>query len=90
MVNLWQMLTEAGATNLADWRLSEATGVSADGMTIVGTGLHNGVIEAWIATIPEPPTIILGALAAAILMAFFLGRAVCTTFAGRRVSLVSK
>ena len=34
------------------WTLTEATGVSADGLTIVGNGLHNGIAEAWIVTLP--------------------------------------
>jgi hypothetical protein len=38
--------------NLAGWTLTEAGGVSADGRTVVGTGIHNGVEEAWIATLP--------------------------------------
>jgi probable HAF family extracellular repeat protein len=38
--------------NLTGWTLTDAGGVSADGQTIVGTGIHNGVEEAWIATLP--------------------------------------
>jgi probable HAF family extracellular repeat protein len=72
MVNLRDLLISNGATNLAGWRLSEARGVSADGLTIVGTGLHDGRIEAFVATIPEPATIILAALAAAAFLAFAL------------------
>jgi probable HAF family extracellular repeat protein len=65
MVNLRDLLVSHGATNLSGWRLSEARGVSADGLTVVGTGLHDGRIEAFIATIPEPSTIVLALLAAA-------------------------
>jgi probable HAF family extracellular repeat protein len=71
MVNL-QDLLENGGANLAGWRLSEARGVSADGLTIVGTGLHDGRIEAFIATIPEPSTMILATLAAAASLALAL------------------
>jgi hypothetical protein len=45
--------------DLGDWTLTSATGISADGLTIVGSGqhpFHNGVNEAWIAVIPEPGT----------------------------------
>lgn len=42
--------------NLAGWELTRATGISADGRTIVGTGKHSFITEAWIATIPEPGT----------------------------------
>jgi hypothetical protein len=41
----------------ADWDREEATGVSADGETIVGWGTNaSNQQEAWIATIPEPRT----------------------------------
>ena len=39
--------------DLTGWRLEEATGISADGLTIVGWGSHQSGTEAWIATIPE-------------------------------------
>jgi len=42
--------------DISGWTLTEAVGVSADGMTIVGTGYHNGVQGGWIAVIPEPGT----------------------------------
>jgi uncharacterized membrane protein len=65
MLNLRTLLVSLGATGLDGWTLTEARGVSYDGLTIVGTGVHNGVTEAWVATIPEPNTILLAALAAA-------------------------
>jgi probable HAF family extracellular repeat protein len=34
--------------DLTGWSLADAGGVSADGLTIVGTGIHNGRQEAWI------------------------------------------
>jgi probable HAF family extracellular repeat protein len=42
--------------NLTGWTLKYATGVSADGRTIVGYGEHLGAAynEAWIATLPAP------------------------------------
>jgi probable HAF family extracellular repeat protein len=66
MVNLHQFLFSHGIGELADWRLPSAAAVSADGRTIVGTGINPaGLREAWIATIPEPSTFILVALASA-------------------------
>jgi hypothetical protein len=57
MVNLQDLLIGAGVTNLEGWRLTEARGISGDGLTIVGTGVRDGITEAWVATIPEPSTI---------------------------------
>ncbi len=47
--------------DLSGWILSGATGISMDGMTIVGTGYgpSPGNEEAWIAIIPEPSTALL-------------------------------
>jgi probable HAF family extracellular repeat protein len=42
--------------NLTGWTLTTAYGVSSDGQTIVGSGVHNGVVEAWIATLAVTPT----------------------------------
>jgi probable HAF family extracellular repeat protein len=66
MVSLLDLLVQNGATNLAGWRLTEARGVTADGRTIVGTGFHDGRIEAFIATVPEPSAIGLIVAAAAL------------------------
>jgi len=45
------------------WTLSEATGISSDGLTIVGNGTNpSGQREAWIAVIPEPSVSLLFAL----------------------------
>jgi len=42
--------------DLTAWRLNEATGVSADGTTIVGNGVYDGHPAGWLAVIviPEP------------------------------------
>lgn len=40
--------------DLTGWRLTEIRGISADGKTIVGTGVHDGVTEAFVAVIPAP------------------------------------
>jgi probable HAF family extracellular repeat protein len=63
MLNLREMLISAGVNNLDGWQLGSAQGVSADGLTIVGTGIRNGRAEAWVATIPEPSTVALALVA---------------------------
>lgn len=51
---LIDVLTQRCGLDLTGWRLSEIGGISADGMTIVGTGVHNGFTEAFVAVIPAP------------------------------------
>jgi uncharacterized membrane protein len=59
------MLIDQGVTGLAGWKLSIATAISADGQTVVGYGINpSGLTEAWIATVPEPSTLVLSAGAA--------------------------
>ncbi len=60
MRGLMQVLMDQGI-DLTGWSLDRAEGVSADGLTIVGTGRNPlGDTEAWIATIvPEPSTALL-------------------------------
>jgi uncharacterized membrane protein len=59
MRELDQVLTGLGLS-LTGWTLSTATGVSADGQTIVGSGIGpEGTTEAWLVTIPEPGTVLL-------------------------------
>jgi probable HAF family extracellular repeat protein len=75
MVNLKDQLTGFGL-NLSGWQLNDATGVSADGFTIVGNGTNpSGNSEAWIANLsPEPipePLTILGSIAAIAFAASF-------------------
>jgi len=60
MQRLKDVLTNKYGLNLSGWSLTDARGVSADGLTIVGWGKNlDGRFEAWIATIPEPTTIAL-------------------------------
>ena len=69
MRSLQQVLTGLGL-DLSGWTLEEATGVSADGETIVGFGLDpQGATEAWVAVIPEPGTgllVMIGVLGLAV------------------------
>jgi probable HAF family extracellular repeat protein len=71
MVELQQFLLSSGV-NLDGWTLDTARGISEDGRTVVGFGLHNGRIEAYVATIPEPSTIVLAIVATAGLLLFAL------------------
>jgi hypothetical protein len=63
MANLKDSLIAYGATGLDGWLLTEANGVSYDGQTVVGTGIHNGVTQAFVATVPEPSPIVLAIVA---------------------------
>jgi hypothetical protein len=64
MRDLQQLLTSQYGLDLAGWHLTEANGISADGLTIVGTGISpSGDQEAWIAHIPEPATLTLSLFA---------------------------
>ena len=70
------MLIAGGATGLTGWTLNQATGVSADGRSIVGFGRNPaGNTEAWLAAIPEPSSLLLLAGAAAAGIATLLRRA---------------
>jgi len=59
MRSLKQVLTNDYGLNLNGWDLIEATGISADGLSIVGFGFNSsGNTEAWIASLdgePVPP-----------------------------------
>ena len=53
MVDLNAYLPSLGI-NLTGWTLNSANAVSGDGRTVVGTGKHNGLTEAWVAHLPSP------------------------------------
>jgi probable HAF family extracellular repeat protein len=58
MRELKEVLTDEYGLDLAGWqRLITAYDVSADGLIVVGNGIHNDRMEAWIAGIPEPETL---------------------------------
>lgn len=55
--SLQDVLASDYGLDLTGWHLEGASGISADGRTIVGNGLNpSGAPEAWIAVIPEPST----------------------------------
>jgi len=67
MRNLRDVLVQDCGLNLTGWTLAEASGISADGMTVVGWGYDpSGNIEGWVATLPEPATLLLLALGGAL------------------------
>jgi probable HAF family extracellular repeat protein len=78
MFNFQEALIAAGVTNLDGWTLIEAHGVSHDGLTVVGTGIHDQRIEAWVATIPEPSALAFAASGAAAFLSFYLRVRRCT------------
>jgi hypothetical protein len=60
MVNLKDYLIAHGVADVVEWTNLGASGVSADGRTIVGTGTNPmGQTEAWIVTVPEPSAVAL-------------------------------
>jgi probable HAF family extracellular repeat protein len=60
MVNLQEYLRDTYGCDLSGWTLTEATGISADGLTITGNGINpDGQYEAWLVTIPEPASLLL-------------------------------
>jgi probable HAF family extracellular repeat protein len=57
MRSVRDVLVNEYGLNLTGWRLTHATAISADGLTITGLGSSpTSPDEAWIATIPEPST----------------------------------
>ena len=60
MQNLKDVLVNDHGLDLSGWTLREALGISPGGLTIVGDGYNpSGHTEAWVATIPEPATLLL-------------------------------
>jgi probable HAF family extracellular repeat protein len=72
MQNLKDLLIQLGADLTSwdltsTWTLTAATGISADGKTIVGYGYNGSTPAAWIATIPEPATFLFLSLGTAMM-----------------------
>lgn len=57
MRGIADVLTGLGV-NTDGWRLYNATGISADGKTIVGRGVFNGDVRGWVATVPSPSVVL--------------------------------
>jgi uncharacterized membrane protein len=50
------VLANAGVASVAGWELTTATGISADGSRVCGTGVNPaGLTEGWVATLPPAP-----------------------------------
>jgi len=68
MRNLGDVLVNDYGLDLTGWTLRSTTGISDDGLTFVGSGLNpSGYREGWVATIPEPGTVLLLGLGAVVL-----------------------
>jgi probable HAF family extracellular repeat protein len=64
-LNLRDVLLSGGATGLESGTFLHALAVSADGRTVVGTAFLDGVTQGFVATVPEPSTVVLAVMAAA-------------------------
>ena len=53
MRSLQELAANLCGLDLSGWSLTLPLGISADGRTIVGRGLHNGSSEGWVLTIPR-------------------------------------
>jgi probable HAF family extracellular repeat protein len=74
MLNFREFLIARGLTELADWQLTSVEDISADGRTILGHGTNpSGQRESWIATIPEPTSVVLSACALLALLVAYGG-----------------
>jgi probable HAF family extracellular repeat protein len=71
MRSLTGVLGDLGVQIPSGWQLQAANAVSADGLTIVGTGVNpSNQFEAWIAVIPEPAALPMLAAASGVLFMY--------------------
>jgi probable HAF family extracellular repeat protein len=68
MRSLKDVLVNDHGLDLTGWTLTDATGISADGSTIVGSGSNSGRLEAWVAVVPEPSSLAMLSLAGSTLL----------------------
>jgi probable HAF family extracellular repeat protein len=54
MRSVREMLEREYGLDLTGWYLTEATGISSDGRTIVGNGQTPAGVQGWVATLPAP------------------------------------
>jgi probable HAF family extracellular repeat protein len=89
MRSLKQLLLDHGVSEVAGWQLIAARGISEDGRTIAGIGIYNNQELGWVATVPEPST---GALAALAFVVCGLSRVLRAKSLGprHRVPLVNR
>ncbi len=60
ILNLQGVLQNDYGLDMSGWTLLSAADISNDGLTIVGYGINpDGIREGWIATVPEPATLLL-------------------------------
>lgn len=58
LLDLRNLLVQEYGLDLTGWTLTEATGVSGDGRTIVGNGVNpDGNQQGWVATLPATPIV---------------------------------
>ena len=69
MRELKSVLESDYGLDLTNWTLTQATGISADGLTMIGFGTNpDGFTEGWIATIPEPSIVLLLGMGSLVLL----------------------
>jgi probable HAF family extracellular repeat protein len=89
MRSVHDILTALG-DDLTGWQLIEATGVSADGLTVVGYGRNpNGQLEGWVVhlnAVPEASSCLLAALGLTSLLGYAWRRKVVRRSAAGRVA----
>ena len=55
--NVMDVLVSLGI-DMTGWTLTQGTGISFNGKTLCGLGTYNGIAQGWIATVPEPSSLL--------------------------------